>query len=144
MAQNLLHTFTCLVSFLTHEDMDQLPYLLATSLPVIPPNLHKDVLDILCFNLLPFTIRNVSVKTKKSTFNGNANGTDLDEWQQENFGNVSVSSILMMFFQHTDSSTFNTQLFETLMQLKRKNFFKNFQFHFFHFLFSFPFSKVIF
>lgn len=101
---------SCLVPFLTHDDMDQLPYLLANSIAVMPPNLHKELLDMLCFNLLPFTVRNASVKQY--------NGTD--DWPLENYTNVSVPTILMMVFFYTDCPAYNTQLLETFMQLKSK------------------------
>lgn len=129
VAQNLLHTFTCLIPFLTHEDMDQLPYLLANSIAVIPPNLHKDLLDILCYNLLPFTIRNPPYRPNSSsapTTNLNAGHQHhqqhhgIDDWHLENYANVSIPTILMMVFFYTDIPTYNTQLLETLMQLKRK------------------------
>jgi hypothetical protein len=119
VAQNLLHTFTCLIPFLAHEDMDQLPYLLANSIAVIPPNLHKDLLDILCYNLLPFTVRNSPHRTAA---NGTGNHNGIDDWHLENYANVSIPTILMMVFFYTDPPAYNTQLFETLMQLKRNPF----------------------
>lgn len=59
VGQTILHTLGCLVPFLEHELMDSLPYIVASSIPVLPNSMHKDLLDLLCYNLLPFTIGNL-------------------------------------------------------------------------------------
>lgn len=56
VGQTILHTMGCLVPFLEHEYMDSLPYIVASAMAVLPAILHKELLDMLCYNLLPFTI----------------------------------------------------------------------------------------
>ncbi|RWS30132.1 protein unc-79-like protein [Leptotrombidium deliense] len=97
---SLLHTISCLVPFLEHEYMDTLPYLVASAMAILPNTLHKDLLDILCYNLLPFTISN------KVT-------------DGQNFTDISVPAIMMLLFFNTDNPAFYTQLLECLMKLKR-------------------------
>lgn len=53
---NLLMVFKCLVPFLDQENMETMPYLVTSLFMSLPSSLHKDILDTLCFNLLPFTI----------------------------------------------------------------------------------------
>uniref|UniRef100_T1KYI8 Uncharacterized protein n=1 Tax=Tetranychus urticae TaxID=32264 RepID=T1KYI8_TETUR len=101
VGQTLLHTLSCLVPFLEHEYMDTLPYIVASSMAILPSALHKDLLDMLCYNLLPFTIMN------------------RDGFDNQNFTNLSVSAIMMNVFFYTDSPSFYTQLIETLMKLKK-------------------------
>nr|AYV89233.1 unc-79-like protein [Tetranychus evansi] len=101
VGQTLLHTLSCLVPFLEHEYMDTLPYIVASSMAILPSALHKDLLDMLCYNLLPFTIMN------------------RDGFDSQNFTNLSVSAIMMNVFFYTDSPSFYTQLIETLMKLKK-------------------------
>lgn len=65
LGSNLLMLFKCLVPFLDESHMETMPYLVASLLMSMPSSLHKDILDTLCFNLLPFTIdqqRNHTVK----------------------------------------------------------------------------------
>jgi len=56
LGSNLLMLFKCLVPFLDQANMETMPYLVATLFMSLPQTLHKDILDTLCFNLLPFTI----------------------------------------------------------------------------------------
>ena len=44
------------VPFLEREDIDSLPYVVAATLLTLPVSLHEDVLDVLCWHLLPFTM----------------------------------------------------------------------------------------
>jgi hypothetical protein len=46
------------VPFLEREDIDSLPYVVAATLLTLPVSLHEDVLDVLCWHLLPFTMNN--------------------------------------------------------------------------------------
>ncbi|GIX95639.1 protein unc-79 homolog [Caerostris extrusa] len=57
LGYTILHTLACLVPFLEHELMDTLPYLVASTMTVFPCSLHKDIIDMLCNHLLPFTFR---------------------------------------------------------------------------------------
>ena len=52
----LLQTIKTLIPFLEHEYMDALPYLIATSMAILPSALYKQIVDMLCYNLLPLTI----------------------------------------------------------------------------------------
>lgn len=56
LGANLLMLLKCLAPFLDQTDMETMPYLVTTLFMSLPPNLHKDILDTLCFNLLPLTI----------------------------------------------------------------------------------------
>lgn len=56
LGSNLLMLFKCLVPFLDQTNMETMPYLVTTLFMSMPQSLHKDILDTLCFNLLPFTI----------------------------------------------------------------------------------------
>lgn len=56
LGSNLLMLFKCLVPFLDQSNMETMPYLVTTLFMSMPQSLHKDILDTLCFNLLPFTI----------------------------------------------------------------------------------------
>ncbi|XP_074599916.1 UNC-79 domain-containing protein isoform X2 [Brevipalpus obovatus] len=100
VGQTLLHTLSCLVPFLEHEYMDTLPYIVASSMAILPSALHKDLLDMLCYTLLPSTIM------------------DKSGFDNQNYTNISVSAIMMMVFFYTDSPSYYTQLTETLMKLK--------------------------
>lgn len=57
LGYTILHTLACLVPFLEHELMDTLPYLVASTMTLFPCSLHKDIIDVLCNHLLPFTFR---------------------------------------------------------------------------------------
>ena len=46
-----------LVPFLERELIDTLPYVVASTLINFPSSLVEDVVDVLCWNLLPFAIR---------------------------------------------------------------------------------------
>jgi hypothetical protein len=54
--QNMLQIISCLLPFLEHEQIDTLPYIVASSLGTFPTSLHKEILDLLCYYLFPFTI----------------------------------------------------------------------------------------
>lgn len=51
--------------------IDSLPYLVASALAVLPPSLHQEVINSLCFYILPFTISKYSgngMNTEKVLF----------------------------------------------------------------------------
>ncbi|KAG0432728.1 hypothetical protein HPB47_020596 [Ixodes persulcatus] len=56
LGHTILNTLACLVPFLEHEYMDTLPYIVASSMALFPNSLHKDIVDMLCNHLLPYTI----------------------------------------------------------------------------------------
>lgn len=120
LGQTLLHTLCCLIPFLEHELMDTLPYVVSTSMAVLPPTLHKDLLDMLCYNLLPFTLKRTDLEKE-----GGINEALLKVSPQQdnddldlNYANVSVSSVIMMVLLYTDVPAYYTQLIETLMRIK--------------------------
>lgn len=56
LGQAILQTISCILPFLEHEQIDTLPYTVSTSLGTFPSSLHKDIIDLLCHYLLPFTL----------------------------------------------------------------------------------------
>lgn len=54
--QAILQCLGCLLPFLEHDLIDNLPYLTASSVAVLPSSLHQDIVNSLCFYILPFTI----------------------------------------------------------------------------------------
>ena len=56
LASNLLMLFKCLVPFLDQTNMETMPYLVSTLFMSLPHSMHKEILDTLCYNSLPFTI----------------------------------------------------------------------------------------
>ena len=97
LGQSILHTLCWLVPFVEHELMDTLPYLAASCMATLPSACHKDIVAMLCYNLLPFTLCTSSSST---------------------YCKLSVPSILMMVLLYAEDTTLQTQLLETLMQLK--------------------------
>lgn len=58
--QSLLQCIGCLLPFLEAEMIDTLPYLVASSMAVLPSSLHHEVVNLLCFYILPFTVSKYS------------------------------------------------------------------------------------
>lgn len=54
--QALLQCIACLLPFLDHDLIDNVAYLTASSISVLPLELHQDIVNYLCFYILPFTI----------------------------------------------------------------------------------------
>lgn len=52
----VLQCLGCILPFLEKDLIDNLPYLTASSISVLPPVLHQDVINYLCYFILPFTI----------------------------------------------------------------------------------------
>ena len=44
------------IPFLERDDIDSLPYVVTATLLTLPVSLHEDVIDVLCWHLLPFTM----------------------------------------------------------------------------------------
>lgn len=112
----LLHALVCLVPFLEHELMDSMPLTVANTISLNFIS-HQDIIDMLCYNILPFTL--------------NRKFSSLCEWNFSNlsfpagksdetfdFANASIPSILMTVLSHTDSLSLHSQLLECLMRLK--------------------------
>jgi hypothetical protein len=52
----VLQCLGCLLPFLDRDLIDNLPYLTASCISVLPAALHQDVINSLCYFILPFTI----------------------------------------------------------------------------------------
>ncbi|XP_069685618.1 protein unc-79 homolog isoform X4 [Periplaneta americana] len=100
--QAMLQCLGCLLPFLDHEMIDTLPYLTASMMAVMPSSLHQEIVNSLCFYILPFTI------TRR--------GDDDDE--MENYASQSVAAIIMMVFQYSEDPAHHCQLLECLMTNK--------------------------
>lgn len=91
----------CILLFLDRDLIDNLPYLCASLFSVLPPSLHQDIINYLCFYILPFTI----------TRQGDPESLVCQ-------ASASVSSVIMFVFQYSYSSAHHCQLLECLMTLK--------------------------
>ncbi|KAG7202977.1 hypothetical protein KM043_010111 [Ampulex compressa] len=98
--QALLQCLACLLPFLEHDLIDNVPYLTASSISVLPVELHQEIVNYLCFYILPFTI------TRKT------------EDGSENAASQSISAVIMMIFQYSSNPAHHCQLLECLMALK--------------------------
>lgn len=58
--QALLQCLASLLPFLDHDLIDNVSYLTASSISVLPVELHQDIVNNLCFYILPFTISRCS------------------------------------------------------------------------------------
>ena len=56
LGESILGVLGCLVPFLETDVLHSLPYTVATTLAVFPHTLHKDIIELLCLNLLPVTL----------------------------------------------------------------------------------------
>ncbi|XP_054711004.1 protein unc-79 homolog [Uloborus diversus] len=101
LGSTILHTLACLVPFLEHDLMDTLPYLVASAITLFPCSLHKDIIDVLCHHLIPFTFR-----------------TDPKD-NCDSYASMSTAAVLMMIFQYTDCTAFHCQVLECYMSLKK-------------------------
>lgn len=52
----VLQCFGCILPFLDKDLIDNLPYLCASAISVLPSALHQDIVNSLCYYILPFTI----------------------------------------------------------------------------------------
>ncbi|EAT36519.1 AAEL011392-PA [Aedes aegypti] len=96
----LLQCLGCILPFLDKDLIDNLPYLAASSISVLPPSLHQDIINYLCYYILPFTI------TRQS------------DDDQECHACQSVSAVIMLVFQYSNNPAHHCQLLESLMRLK--------------------------
>ncbi|XP_036332944.1 protein unc-79 homolog isoform X6 [Rhagoletis pomonella] len=96
----LLQCLCCILPFLDKDLIDNLPYLASSTMSVLPPALHQDIVNALCYYILPFTI------TRRSA----------DE--QECQACQAVSSVIMMVLQYSHNPAHHCQLLECLMTLK--------------------------
>lgn len=52
----LLQCLCCILPFLDKDLIDNLPYLASSTISVLPASLHLDIVNSLCYYILPFTI----------------------------------------------------------------------------------------
>jgi len=52
----LLQCLACMLLFLDHDLIDNLSYLTASTISVLPVELHEEIVNYLCFYILPFAI----------------------------------------------------------------------------------------
>nr|CAD7567208.1 unnamed protein product [Timema californicum] len=98
--QSMLQCMVCLLPFLENDMIDALPYLVASTMSVLPESLHQEIVHSLCFYILSFTITRC------------AN-------EEENYASQSVAAIIMMVFQYSDNPAHHCQLLECLMTNKK-------------------------
>ncbi|XP_043258139.1 protein unc-79 homolog [Colletes gigas] len=98
--QALLQCLACLLPFLDHDLIDNVPYLAASAISVLPVELHQEIVNYLCFYILPFSI------TRKT------------EDGSENAASQSIAAVIMMIFQYSSNPAHHCQLLECLMALK--------------------------
>lgn len=98
----VLQCLGCILPFLDKDLIDNIPYLVASAISVLPPPLHQDIINSLCFYILPFTI------TRQSSYD-----------DQECHSCQSVSAVIMMVFQYSNNPAHHCQLLECLMTLKQ-------------------------
>ncbi|KAL0868664.1 hypothetical protein ABMA27_008117 [Loxostege sticticalis] len=99
--QAVLQCLGCLLPFLEYDMIDNLPYLVAYCVAVFPVALHQQILHLLCYYILPFTI------TRR--YSG---------LEEESQASQSVAAIVMMVFQHSSNPAHHCQLLECLMSMK--------------------------
>lgn len=98
----VLQCLGCILPFLEKDLIDNIPYLVASSISVLPVSLHQDIINSLCFYILPFTI------TRTSSYD-----------DQECHSCQSVSAVIMLVFQYSNNPAHHCQLLECLMALKQ-------------------------
>ncbi|RLU15055.1 hypothetical protein DMN91_012942, partial [Ooceraea biroi] len=96
----LLQCLACMLPFLDHDLIDNLPYLTASTISIFPMELHEEIMNYLCFYILPFTIQRQ------------------DEIGNESAASQSVAAIIMTVFQYSNNAAHHCQLVECLMALK--------------------------
>ena len=91
-------TLVSLVPFLERELIDTLPYVVASTLINFPSSLVEDVVDVLCWNLLPFAITNVNHPSDNCVLPSDTEMANLD-YKRDNYASNSTAAILMMVYQ---------------------------------------------
>jgi protein unc-79 len=97
----ILQVMGCLLPFLDRDLIDNIPYLCASLFSVLPASSHQDIINYLCYYILPFTI------TRQG---------DSDTMICQ--ASASVSSVIMFVFQYSNNPAHHCQLLECLMALK--------------------------
>ncbi|XP_063897026.1 protein unc-79 homolog [Helicoverpa armigera] len=100
--QAILQCLGCLLPFLEYDMIDNLPFLVAYCVAMFPVALHQEILHLLSYYILPFTI------TRKYA-----------GMEEESQASQSVAAIIMMVFQHSSNPAHHCQLLECLMSMKQ-------------------------
>ncbi|XP_051155653.1 protein unc-79 homolog [Leptopilina boulardi] len=100
--QAILQCLACLLPFLENDLIDNVPYLTASAVAVFPVELHQEIINYLCYYILPFTL------TRKT------------EDGSENYASQSVSTVIMMVLQYSNNSAHHCQILECVMTFKRE------------------------
>jgi hypothetical protein len=112
-----LVTLCSLVPFLERELIDTLPYVVASTLISFPVSLVEDVVDVLCWHLLPFTVSNMSNPIDNEPLLSSEEASEF--LKRSNYASNSASAILMIVFQFVkDNSAIHRKITECLMSLK--------------------------
>ena len=93
-----LITLCSLVPFLERELIDTLPYMSCAMITALPQSLNQDLIDVICWRLVPFTI---SIKRPRDNL---PLSDDIDA-NRDNYASKSASAMLMMVFQVENSYT---------------------------------------
>ena len=108
-----LTTLCSLIPFLERELIDTLPYVVASTLLNFPGSLVEDVVDVLCWNLFPFTLTNINFPLD------NCPMEDVNNAKKGNYASNSTAAILMMVYQFAkDNSAIHRKITECIMSLK--------------------------
>lgn len=97
----MLQVMGCILPFLDKDLIDNLAYLCASLFSVLPSSLHQDIINYLCYYILPFTITRLG-----------------DSESMICQASASVSSVIMFVFQYSNNPAHHCQLLECLMALK--------------------------
>ena len=93
-----INTMCALVPFLERELIDTLPYILCGMLTVLPASLGQEIVNAVCWHLIPFTI---CTKRPKD----NVALTEDMDLNKENYASKSSAALLMMVFQFAKDNT---------------------------------------
>ena len=107
-----LNTLCSLVPFLERELIDTLPYNVCAMLTILPASLSQDIINVVCWHLIPFTINTRRLRD-------NLPLSDDSDINKENYASKSSAAILMMVFQFAkDNTAIHRQITEALMAVK--------------------------
>eukprot|EP00094_Tigriopus_californicus_P000131 TCALIF_00127-PA protein Name:"Similar to UNC79 Protein unc-79 homolog (Homo sapiens)" AED:0.02 eAED:0.04 QI:0/0/0/0.66/0.5/0.33/3/0/2591 len=107
-----LNSICVLIPFLERELIDTLPYTVVGLFTVLPLSLSQDIVNVVCYHLIPFTI---STKRPKD----NVPLTHDMDADLENYASKSAGAILLMVFQYAkDNTALHRQITEALMTVK--------------------------
>ncbi|KAJ8665969.1 hypothetical protein QAD02_007631, partial [Eretmocerus hayati] len=95
-----LKCLTCLLPFLEQDIIDSLPYVIANAITVLPTELYQDIVNHLCFYILPFTLGRKEID------------------QDQDNTDRSISAIIMVILEYSEDFALHRQLLECFMIFK--------------------------